>query len=560
MRINSVPPPVIDTSIRCEPASMLFSTNSFTTEAGRSITSPAAIWLIRLGGNWRIVGKGLVEAVMLSNVSVAVGIANGDRTAGLNFHQNDLATNGDRLQNPASHPSFSWTPFSRFRRLLPTAMSRSDFPNEPNPFAFAAAAPRRQQGHQSRAAVTKAVKGFLAVAVVLAALLGARQVSGTWLLSRLTEDFDTLPSRDQQARLIQISGFGSAAIDPLVSALAAKDIATGRTAYDLLRQIQNDWTVLGTASLRSRHATLVHSIALLAPRLPDDRTGWATSLVRQSLMESVDQENDQAQRLYQNANEALGLLAHSNRSGPSILSSGSPSSNARTEQRLVVRSQPLPVGPSGEGNPWTDWPPPTAPTEPAPSIYRSTLSDASARLKPVLRDQTVALKPVSQIHASVPPGLSGLPATQPQATEPPLSIEQVQNTEVLVETALEAYDDRSVMHWLHSRDHQHQQSAKLELLSRGYSESQITQAANLTHPEVKVRLHFLNLIGRHPTLDPRPWLKLMAGDENRDVRMTVVSILASFRDPDAKSQLRTMIATERDQAVASKIRQALNLR
>ena len=44
-RIYSVPPSKIVTSILSAPASRAFSTSSFTTEAGFSTTSPAAIWL-----------------------------------------------------------------------------------------------------------------------------------------------------------------------------------------------------------------------------------------------------------------------------------------------------------------------------------------------------------------------------------------------------------------------------------------------------------------------------------------------------------------------------------
>ncbi|XPE37946.1 hypothetical protein ACNKHS_25585 [Shigella flexneri] len=35
-------------SMRVAPASRLFSTSSFTTDAGRSTTSPAAIWFAKL--------------------------------------------------------------------------------------------------------------------------------------------------------------------------------------------------------------------------------------------------------------------------------------------------------------------------------------------------------------------------------------------------------------------------------------------------------------------------------------------------------------------------------
>ena len=43
--INLAPPCSISIKICCAPASKQFSTNSLTTEEGRSTTSPAAIWL-----------------------------------------------------------------------------------------------------------------------------------------------------------------------------------------------------------------------------------------------------------------------------------------------------------------------------------------------------------------------------------------------------------------------------------------------------------------------------------------------------------------------------------
>ena len=55
-RINAAPPRSMSTRISRAPASMLFSTSSLTTEAGRSTTSPAATWLARISGSTRIFG------------------------------------------------------------------------------------------------------------------------------------------------------------------------------------------------------------------------------------------------------------------------------------------------------------------------------------------------------------------------------------------------------------------------------------------------------------------------------------------------------------------------
>src|SRR5688572_26556211 len=55
MRIRRTPPSSRSMSMRRAPASRAFSTSSLTTDAGRSMTSPAAIWLMRVSGSWRIV-------------------------------------------------------------------------------------------------------------------------------------------------------------------------------------------------------------------------------------------------------------------------------------------------------------------------------------------------------------------------------------------------------------------------------------------------------------------------------------------------------------------------
>ena len=52
--ISVLPPALSVTSIRVAPASSAFSTSSLTADAGRSITSPAAIWLTKLDGKTRI--------------------------------------------------------------------------------------------------------------------------------------------------------------------------------------------------------------------------------------------------------------------------------------------------------------------------------------------------------------------------------------------------------------------------------------------------------------------------------------------------------------------------
>src|SRR6267154_2709130 len=57
-RICFTPPSTSATPISLAPASRLFSRSSFSTDAGRSTTSPAAIWLMSVSGSGRIEGTG----------------------------------------------------------------------------------------------------------------------------------------------------------------------------------------------------------------------------------------------------------------------------------------------------------------------------------------------------------------------------------------------------------------------------------------------------------------------------------------------------------------------
>jgi hypothetical protein len=475
-------------------------------------------------------------------------------------------------------------------------MSRSDPSDQPNPFAFAAiegfqtaqsngkgqSPSIRSRSGGAKRAVIKAAKYLLLIALVFAGLIAVRHVSGHWLLNQLTHDFDDLAAEDQQKRLAQIEGFGRPAIPTLVSAMAAQQTTTGRTAYDILRRFQNQWTVLDEKASTQRHSELVAAIANVAPRLPDDRTGWATALVQQSILKSVDQETNGKKNLYRSANETLAILAHDHRSGPSILGSpgstestnDSPSNftpqqttadpSSRTPQRLLAKARPLPVEKTDAGGQWTDWPPGSGNNvarSDTPSIYRSGSStlgsssmgssklnnQTSVRLRPVVPNQAVQLKPIESIDNIV---------SKPASQQP---VKQAHSVATLVETALEAYDDRSVMHWLSSNDAEQRQSARLELLSRGFNDAQIDFSINLAHPDASVRLHFVNELSRHQDIDPRPWLKLMWNDESREVRLAVISVLGSLRGRDASSELRQLMAQERDPMVAAKIRDALEL-
>src|SRR5260370_37319296 len=111
-RTSRRPPSSNSTSMRVAPASSAFSTSSFTTAAGRSITSPAAIWFASVSGNrWmratarRLTGRGRLcgmIAILLAALAVSEGefvvqdfrFASGETLPALRLHYRTLGTPG----------------------------------------------------------------------------------------------------------------------------------------------------------------------------------------------------------------------------------------------------------------------------------------------------------------------------------------------------------------------------------------------------------------------------------------------------------------------------------
>lgn len=432
----------------------------------------------------------------------------------------------------------------------------------PNPFAMQTIVdgpPKR-----SRAALVKSLKFLACVLVCFALVLAVGFFSRQWLLSRLTSDFDQLSSAQQQTRLAQIADFGAPAIEPLVRAMSHRDIDVARTAHELLRRSQNDWTVLASAEKHQRHQQLVESIEAIAIHLPDDRTGWATGLLQQTLLATVSRSDDVSRQLYRDANHAIDMLSLSQRPGPSILA------DSTRPQRVTVAAKPLPVGEALGEESWVDWPPTgqaAAPMAPA-TVYRSG-ADASRDhpgLQPVAPEQPVILRDLSaqpivaSTHRAPDPIETSYQVPSQTPSQTPGQIPGVESVTHLVDSPMQAYDDASVMHWLTSPHEKLREQARLELISRGYDQTELTLANRIAAADVPTRIELVDMIAREPSIDPRPWIWMMSRDPHRDVRMRVVSVMATMDEPDARRRLQELMSDESDPIVAARIRRVLDLR
>lgn len=433
-----------------------------------------------------------------------------------------------------------------------------------NPFAVELSKPKISR----RKSAGSALKVLILVAVCLAVTLLIGNQSRRWLVHRLTHDFDSLSGEAKQARLIQIADLDMLAIEPLVKTLADNDIDVARTAYELLSQSQNSWAVLEQAEQQRRHASMVDALRAIAVHLPDDRTGWGTSLLQKTILMTVEARDEASRGLYRDATRAIDMLSLSDRSGPSILSPEPLDPLATT--RLPVRTRPLPLtlsslesanpthtaAPQSDANPrpqsaaanrssspGTAAPQPTVPAE--PSVYRSS----STRLQAVEPDEPVILRSVGDARN-----------TSSQSNAPQEQPEVIHSVTHLVDSPLETFDDASVIHWLGSPHQVLREKAKTELINRGFDDTQLNIATQIASGDVQTRIALIDAIARTDSIDPRPWLLMMLSDSSREVKLRAVSVLATMTDADVDGRLRMHLVDERDPTVAFRIRRVLDLR
>lgn len=414
-------------------------------------------------------------------------------------------------------------------------MQSGDFSDLPNPFA----AVSLRQSRPRKVALVRAIKFLVLIAVCFALVLGISVGSKQYLLHRLNANFDTQSPAEQQRRVIQLAQLGPAAIAPLVEKLLCNDLDVARTAYDQIRELQNEWTVLPPTTRRSRHDQVVTAIESIAVRLPDDRTGWAATLLQQTIAEFVSSPDAPARDLYARTNQTLDKLTLSTRSGPSVLTDQP--LDPSQPRRLRVAPAPLPIDFAGV-DPVGD--------EPAPSIYKS----AAAPLQPVAPEDSVVLRPIDS--TLIQP--QAVAMSKPATVETSFQINQVQSTEPITDSPMSAYDDPSVMSWLSSGHATLREQATLELMSRGYSQRELSLAQRIAGADVATRCELVDLIAREPSIDPRPWLYLLSRDEHRNVRLAVASVIATMNDPEADRFLQSWLINETDPSVAARLRRIRN--
>lgn len=102
---------------------------------------------------------------------------------------------------------------------------------------------------------------------------------------------------------------------------------------------------------------------------------------------------------------------------------------------------------------------------------------------------------------------------------------------------------------LHAGDGEQVSRAHLELRAQGFSSHQIEVVKRLFDPDPQVRQQSARALPGVRGMNAKPWLLWLTRDENADVRLVAIGLLATSRDPELTARMREIANDDADSRV-----------
>ena len=382
------------------------------------------------------------------------------------------------------------------------------------------------------------------VAVIVAVALSP-QIINRVLLGQLTADLDSLPSDTQIDRLAAIGQLGPAGVPVLVSTLAESDPDAADAAFQVLQSMQASAISADDSDIVVLHQKIVDEVVRKFDSIPSSRYSWLRKLVNRTLLETLKIESEPGRACHQSATALLARISVEPQS------SGQTETIASRGADPVVRPRRLVIDTGTNVEPLN-----SQSTAAIPPI-RENAFDESTWVDPIAtRIDPSPTKPGGPLE---PEMLTNSQSNEPERLQQTITAEAniISSGGYAGNYPLEAYSTRAVIDLLSSVRKPLASMAQSELTRRGFSAAELRLAMRLASTSALVRLDLVDEIPRRDDVDPRKWLLWLAEDSERSIRLEALSALGTMDDPNVKTQLRTLLSTEQDTAVANRIRQAL---
>ena len=379
------------------------------------------------------------------------------------------------------------------------------------------------------------------------------------------KELATVPDDQALARLRNVAGLGDVGIPILVEALGNERESVAQAAQEVLVERVDRWQLLRARYSSPKIAMLASSLAEWTPRFGPASRRVASDLALKMLLWPVDGKVTDGGQLIVDCE--LVLRAH-------------------TDSRPPVRSEFSTRGSSGEGRSTGDLSPAVAlgnrhaagrialdelsvlpggglPTEPMelpalpPSLVNQPRPDDFDDDSPRLFEpswegglsstggQPKRLNPPMARRIPREPQPAQDPASHPSSVKP-LSANQRADLSEPGSESLAELSDVEVMRYLHAAGQQLTGAAHRELAGRGFDSVRLKLAHDLTDPDPRTRKALADALPGIRGIDARPWLLWLSHDEDPEVRLVAITVMATTTDRRLLERLRQLELHETD--------------
>jgi hypothetical protein len=125
---------------------------------------------------------------------------------------------------------------------------------------------------------------------------------------------------------------------------------------------------------------------------------------------------------------------------------------------------------------------------------------------------------------------------------------------------IEVTDTLRWMHALNSNDLLVRARAEEELAREGFTEFHMELARQLTNPDANVRRALAESLPAIPDIDARVWLVWLSRDDNTEVRLAAMAVMATTGDPSTMRRIEQMAREDSDPRVQRQGERLLGMR
>lgn len=362
---------------------------------------------------------------------------------------------------------------------------------------------------------------------------------------------ETAPAGEMPERLRLAGDAGEHSLDLLVAALQSPRAELSAAAHDALAARIDRRSAGQDPATPAQLASLVERLSRSIDRWPPQSQRWAANLVEQIL--ELSPAWDVADRSAALAACQVVLSAAGALKEPAHPASKPVAQlTALSTPGPLVQSEATPAHELGKvpggGLPMT--------------LPLGTPSNSTAEIANPPREHTIHEYQSSGQNSTPPPRLLS-PDPQgarpvPDSSQNPLRkpSTEVSPSETLRVSATakanpsESLDDEALtvrwMHQLQSTDQSAVRRAEDELRQRGFGEFQVELARRLTHDNPVLRRQLAEAIPGMPQIDRKVWLIWLSRDEDADVRLTALSIMATSGDPELMKRVEQIARQDSD--------------